>query len=198
MQKHAILFVVTLVVFALPVTAQNLVTNPMFDDDVEGWDSIGGDLNHHVAEGASAPGAAYVLGQSEDDLLGGITQCIEVAPDDPLLVEAWAKALGFTPARFIVMLDSYEADGCQADSLLRSDIATLESPGTGEWRLVEEVVPPPPPGATSLRVTAAIQSQFPNFLALNLFDDIYVGPVPPLFVDGFESGDASNWSLVVP
>ncbi|MDA8020093.1 MAG: hypothetical protein MPN21_21860 [Thermoanaerobaculia bacterium] len=109
----------TVVLLAVPATAQNLVPNPTFDVNSDSWESpdISIVVDHTSDDGFTSPGAGLALGMvdaSPFDPRTGLVQCVDshIGVNGPLLVGAAGKAFNYTPGDF--------RDGPRiSDSLLR-------------------------------------------------------------------------------
>jgi hypothetical protein len=188
-----------------PTTAQNLLPNPSFDDGIEftGW-SVGdfgtwtlGDDGASCALSSAAVGQSGPAGGGEPYLSLYGFDCM---PIDPVaLPDLWLGGLYKTsaPVNFRLYARFYSDTGC-ANPLEYSD--AISGLPTGGWNGLQGSVPVPGTAAAFQLWSDVIPqtSGMPPFAAS--VDQLYAGPEPPLFVNGFEaeSGSVCGWNSSQP
>ncbi|MEM6455809.1 MAG: hypothetical protein AAF772_11995 [Acidobacteriota bacterium] len=86
----------------------------------------------------------------------------------------------------------------QAENFFAAANVFGPAPIQGQWREVQGALGLVPATAQSARLTIQVQTNSTAADALTRFDDVFLGTDPPIFTDGFETGDLGRWSAVVP
>ncbi len=185
-------------VFDFSVAATNLLENPNFDRDLEGWSlSSATEIDHDPLADATAAssGSAAFISHSGSGTNLSISQCLEVTSFTGLLVGGRVRvssAFAQDPL-LAVVVESYDESGC-AGTLLERAIPGGLAGNNATWRSFQG--PAMVPDETiSLRIIfdfeAGDASSFDAWL-----DELYL--FETIFSDGFESGDTSRWSASMP
>ena len=191
-------------VLALPVSAQNLLTNPSFDADVLGWETPPGPvLVHNAADGFLAAGAAETEGVVMTPGFSpstGIRQCVDLAGMDPAMPQIVQGAVrpvnhdAFLPAITVTWHGSAQ---CGPPDLGQTSVSG-PTPVQGQWTVVEGPAGPVPGSAVSAFVVFLLATTSTAPDTITRFDDLFFGVDPLIFTDGFESGDTTRWSTAIP
>lgn len=176
-----------------PIAAQNLILNPDFASDLDGWETTGmglsGTWSHDPATGATALGSAHCV----DNESCIIQQCVDVsALQHPanLQLSGTISHDGSlaTVLRAATVFDSITCSGIGQTVLFTQSFF----PPTG-WTIYSDPF-------ETLASTQAIIIQFAMSPAFGggpietRLDDASLAPSPVIFSDGFESGNTSAWS----
>lgn len=94
-------------------------------------------------------------------------------------------------------LEWFAAASCSGASLGVVDSAPLAGDTLGVWVELESLQVRPPSTAQSARVRYVVDGSSATTVVVDL-DTLSFGEALVIFVDGFESGDASRWSVAVP
>lgn len=172
------------------ISADDLVSNPNFDDDLAPWTSLDFVWSTEDADQAPTSGSAEVLLPDADRLL--THPCIDVAGETGigsiLSARIFDPSLG-APA-VTHELSFFDGADCTGTSLGTASLSRLEGDISLEWLAVlgwAGVADGAVSALPTLRYTAAGAS--PNEVQI---DRLMLTPM--IFGDGFESGDTSSWS----
>lgn len=161
---------------ALPVQAQNLVSNPEFDSGIESWElrAAGVGTIVHVADDGSPEAGSLRLDRA-DETRGNSTsawsECIVVDPAVRYDLMGNVKPV-LGPAT--VFLVTFGDDLC-VDTLGSAEFLTWDTPDA-EWHALEASDFALPGNVGGVRVQLMIGATFPETLAGALFDHIGFGP----------------------
>jgi hypothetical protein len=197
--RLAAVTILMIVFHPLGAAAQNLLTNPDFDDALQltGWQAAGSswDTQDWLAQGDSGSITQTNSIPSNATITIG-RQCVEIS--DP--------SLTFLLSGFILIPTGQSAPGqsklgavwygspaCEESSF----ISGAETPGvleTDAW-LESSMSLTLPPEAQSLKVSLYLYKITAEGSTQVWFDHVYFGEAgeEPLFADGFESGDLLGW-----
>lgn len=185
--------------------AENLLPNPSFDDgsDFTGWDVNGTGTWALGADSAGCDLSSAADGQSEP--AGGGNPFLSMwgfdcLPVDPVtLPELWLGGWYKTSANVYFRLHAAFYSDPSCSSFLEYSPAVGALP-TGDWNgLLGSVTVPAT--AASFRMIVDFNPQvagLPPFTGS--VDQLYAGPEPPLFANGFEAefGSVCGWNLSQP
>ncbi len=167
-----------------PATAQNLVTNPSFEDALNGWTASSGSWSIQM-EGLNACAAVDVIG-----IAAYIHQCVPATGEKLHRYGARSRRSSGTASNFNYVLRFYSEPGCsgEATSEQMPDVRPIGS----DWLRFESSIRPPT-GTQSARIWVGSP---PGDAGTILTDDILLEM--SLFDEGFETGTCSGWSLARP
>ena len=182
-------------------SAADLVSNGGFPSGIADWHLVGRGSMAHSADGSGAPGSLEIDGGLAGDATQAVAgQCISpVSPGQALEFEASVRVVSGSPANCRVALFESDRDDCLWIDLGAEVRRTTFSTGwdnlaggtltTSVWtRSVEVRLHCANAGGD----TDPLQVRFDN-VAVNT-----TGVTDVIFSDGFESGNTSAWSSVVP
>ena len=188
-----------------PAGADNLLPNPSFDDGAafDHWDTGVSGSWALGADGAScelssaADGQSAPAGGGDPFLAMSGSDCL---PIDPVaLPQLWLGGLYRTSASVYFRLHAAFFADTDCSNFLQYSAAVVGLP-TGGWNGLQ--------GSVTVPATAAafrFQLDFnPQVAGLPPFegsiDELYAGPEPPIFVNGFEaeSGSLCGWNASLP
>jgi hypothetical protein len=171
---------------ATPAAAQNLLANPEFDDDVDGWTAdVAGISGSHDAEdyaGIPGSGSARVVNSRDDIEPGGITQCVTIPEQDgtvPFSATVWVRVADgdSSHAAAVVALWFLANDTCDLNDGLLSGVAPTH--GAEIWGRSGAVASIYPAATRSVRFDLRVQKfGDPGGARAALFDHAYL-PDPP-------------------
>jgi hypothetical protein len=183
----------------------NLFANGHFDDcpvSLTPWTIT------QIAPNLVEPDSADVLGSTQSgsaalsNFAGGtssLRQCVAVSEGPHVLrgsihFDPISPGAGATYVQRCMIFDSAACGG----AMLSSDFTSLALPaGGGPWTTLTTPVLAGA-GAASAECVYSLQSTTPSALDFDgFFDAEFFGEAPPIFSDGFESGDTSAWSSTV-
>lgn len=187
------------------IDAGNRLLNGHFDCDLRAWQATPegtGDVIHDPAvdlDDAPVSGALRIdplLGPPQGPSEFSVAQCTPlVAADYELVTRVRIAASAGTPVTVARRVEYFTGAGCTgtAGSV---EVAQPFFDSAGAWL---ELVDPQraPAGTASARWTIEARTTTDALFTAH-FDQLYVRPSPLLFNDGFETGDTSRWSAVVP
>lgn len=184
----------------------NRFANGHFDCDIAEWntistnpaeiayanDGVGGD----DFEGSPHSGSARVENLTASNLFG-VDQCVPVEAGGEYMLQGWLNLaadpnVAVAVSRFCDFLD---APSCGGTSLGTTSDGVLAF-DTGGFIELQSAVEAPE-GAVSALCGFSLTTAGGESFVVNL-DALFFGGDVPLFRDGFESGDTSMWSGVVP
>ncbi len=184
------------------VERTNLLLNGHFDCTIDSWvtvSAIPGEIGYSAEDfdGSSVSGSAAVtnLGGSTDFSIG---QCTNLIGGGLCTLTGAVKvqAAGGVLLGVSKVCEYFTLPGCGGASLgFDQDLSLLFDTG-GLWQDVQLITPPPTAAASALcsfDIRTATGENFDLFL-----DQAILTCTQPIFSDGFESGDTSAWSSVVP
>ncbi len=186
------------------VTSTNFLVNPNFDDDLEGWTPVSPEPNEINYDPADADDAATSGSTKFSNFTGpnatyGLTQCLTVAPFTQLDLGARFKIdsnLEDDPLVF-GWVQFFPTDDCSGPGMppLLTEGAAGDSQGV--WGAIKEPAIMAPNQVLSAQVSLQIDAgASPDFAVFS--DSAFFRESLLIFIDGFESGDFSAWSSVVP
>ncbi len=182
------------------VTRTNLLTNPHFDDSIDGWTAtLDSDFlfDTEDADSAWSSGSAFLTHQFQAGEFQELSQCVPLNRQSHLSLEAagrwvWPQITGPFTAIDITFFDRPD---CAGNPLLDS----LGSGLGGDTHPIWLKIPPrqleTPVGAQSARFRLTV---FGEEFGEVWLDNAFVGDPLVIFLDGFESGGTQAWSSVVP
>lgn len=191
--------VILLACCASSAIAQNLVTNPAFDTELAGWDSLAGSGQWDPldAGGSVSSGSALITGAGPGTTLSQVlAQCIQV-------VSGWHYDFGsraFVPSGMSASAYAFVKINYYSDSLC-SKFVSAEGGSTllfdvDIWTEIfgtEQV----PDGANYVRIALAVGKDSDDPVVSVHHDDVYL-MAATIFTDGFETGDTQAWSSTMP
>lgn len=193
--------VVVAAVMAVPIPVvgfDNLVSNGSFDTDLSGWSQVWGQVAWSPeSTGAGASGSARLTGIHP---FGGtadtpLWQCVPLGEGRYLLRAAIRVPVGQSrTGHGYVLAYAYGDDGCGGGPVAGAFSTTPIT--ASEWTRGATVVAVPPSGA-SVSVRASVVKHEDGGTFDLLLDDVELIP-GYLHHDGFDLGDTSAWSSVVP
>ena len=185
----------------LPASAQwgcdaaaNLTTNCAFEGGIQGWDPMGASFTH-VQDGHFTPGSLEIEAGGTMGYQAEATQCIDglsgIAQVD---VGFWVKAVSGTTMYCSTSISQYASTGCTSGYISFSWVEREAFTAGWDWVGGSFDLDPT---VSSLYLNVSCSHHIDPFTVR--FDDIYLGPgvEPPLFADGFESGDVGGWDTAV-
>lgn len=187
------------------VDSGNFLDNGHFDCDLRQWQANPagtGDVEHDAAvdlDDAPVSGSVRVdplIGPPQGPSAFSISQCGEISPADYELVTrvriAAAAAVPVTIARRV----EYFTQSACVGAAGAFEVAQPRFDSGGAWLEIVDAIRAPA-GTASARWTVEARTTTGALFTAH-FDQLYVRPSPLLFKDGFETGDTSRWSAVVP
>ncbi len=183
----------------------NLLSNGAFDVGVyvAEWLPLGtSTIEWHSADSEGEPGSGSAIASNNSAFPSswGARQCIEVIEGDP---EYFLSAMIFVPsgqpttgwgALFIEFMDSPNCQGRYVDFHYSPKVRTT----TPDQWLESAIAVAAPPTAQSAWVLLAVAKDQATGSLTAAFDNVRVLSGAEVFTDGFESGDPSRWSAIVP
>ena len=174
--------VVGVVLCAAPSFAQNLVTNPAFDDALNGWSTVGQDWSVVIDEADPCARVEVFLESAS------IWQCIPALEDKLYRQGALLRRAGGTVSEAVSHLTFYSWADCSAPiSGPHVSVLALSSSWQGFWESTRA-----PLGTQSIRI---LVGTLPDSQGALLIDDVQLHEA--LFADEFETGALGRWSHVV-
>ena len=181
------------------VRVTNLLLNPNFDSDLNGWSvssQMAGEIVHDSATDSShatTSGSVWFENLTGVGSLLRLSQCLALAPGDSYFIGARIKNDAAGTAHPVVdgRLETFSTFDCSGGAL-SSQSATLAIGDTGgSWLEDLQPVGTPPSSAVSGRVAFQVTGEAIG--DWTWIDDVRIN-ANRIFVDGFESGDASSWN----
>ncbi len=174
------------------ITADQLLQNPNFDDDLGSWDLTGppgGQLHHGTVDSATAPtsGSAEVINLTGPGQTWTLSQCVEVIPNwryHAGLVARIDSPMGGVEPEVAMTVDFF--DGPQCTSALIGSVSTAPLLGDTALGWVPRSALMSSGAAASALVTLVVNAGSSSSFTANL-DDVFFRDTFLLFVDGFES-----------
>jgi hypothetical protein len=176
--------------------AQNLIQNPTFDNNVAGWYADNGvGLFHDPTDGDSAPGCA--LASTGGTVYPAIFQCVNLAGLPAEALYDFGASLKPVVADSSLFMDViwYDDSSCSGSVLPPQGMAVGSSPTVGQWNAIADSATAPA-GAQSAHIGICHGILIPDGEVR--IDDVWLMLSEEIFSDGFETGDTSEWSGVVP
>ncbi len=179
------------------VDGGNLFANGYFDCSLVDWTpTTPATYSMTDADGSPLSGSAQVVDQGAG-ISGAVSQCVDLVAGDQMIFAS--LRLDAAPGSFITfMVDCafFSLPACdvgsQLDALTKSFL--LQDTGGGFIPLQTDFTSPP-----STRSALCTIGFDPAATGVDGFVDSLVLPgTPVIFADGFETGDTSAWSVVVP
>lgn len=168
--------------------------NPNFDDELAPWSSFDFVWSDQDVDAIPSSGSAEVLLPDADRLL--VHPCIDVAGEIALEARLSARIADptFGTPRVALALIFYDSADCGGSTLGTAVLATIKGDTVGAWVETKETVQLPVGTLSALPAIAyAAAGSSPTEV---LVDRVYL--VAAILADGFESGDMTLWSVVVP
>ena len=176
------------------VCAQNLLVNPDVDTDLTGWDGPAV-WDPADAFGSPSSGSATWI---NDYAAGGSTivrQCVDIS--------SWIEGFDFSAYVYIPSGQpgsgyTYLTVGFYSDADCATYMSAVGSgnySGFDNWTFAN-VSGWTPTGAVGARVAVANQKTAPGDFQTSCDAVFFAGSTERVFGDGFESGDAADWSAV--
>ncbi|MEO8195467.1 MAG: hypothetical protein ABI689_01965 [Thermoanaerobaculia bacterium] len=184
------------------VMVTNPLVNPNFDAGLTGWSvftQTPGDVVHDaMADAADALTSGSVL-LSNLTGLGSqleVSQCIPGPVLDLYLARAQVRSqsLSATTPTVSARLEAFDGPTCDGAPLGTVGAGQIVGNTGGGWALGFPLTMAVPSGALSVRAT--FRSAGSELNATSWLDDLQIYGAA-VFLDGFETGDASSWSNVV-
>ncbi|MCP4550397.1 MAG: DUF11 domain-containing protein [bacterium] len=182
------------------VRVTNLLANPNFDEDLGEWDVVSqsaGDVVHDAASDASdAPtsGSAHLKNLTGSGSVLEISQCVVVTAGESYLLGGQVKTNGLGPTfpEVRALVETFDGADCTGSSLGVQDASGVAGKSSGFWVDGWNQLVTAPAPAASARLTLRVSGD--ELDAAAWLDDTqlyFYGLV--VFVDGFETGDLSEW-----
>ena len=184
------------------ILGSDRLAQPNFDDDLAGWtisDPVPGALQWSSSDAGAAAtsGAAEIVTAVGAGQAWLLWQCIEL-PERRFLGRVRARIQSLTAAAPVVRMaiEHLAGEGCTGAALgvVLSPAIAGDSANLWATSAVSGTVPT---GAQSVLVTARVDGAAASTFTATL-DDLFYGDPVTLFVDGFESGGLTRWSLAAP
>ena len=191
------------ILFPGPVAwGQNLVVNPDFDSDVSGWSTSATasiEWDPLDAEGDPASGSALVTNRSTTALdATGAWQCLDFIEAEAfyrlaaeVLVPSGQSETGYAE----LLVQWFDTPGCGGGQLGLNTTPGVSTSTPDAWYLDAGVVEAPAATQSARLRLSVLKIEDSGSLEAH-FDNVEF--VELVFFDGFESGDTTAWSAVVP
>ena len=185
------------------LAAQNLVVNPDFDTDVDGWipfydiDFIWEPLD---CQGDPSSGSGFAASTDAPTSNSGIIQCVEpIVAGDWYGLSAWLNISPSQAGEGSARLFVWWRDGAGCTGTQTTALATQFVASTAGWEQQTAIPEVAPAGTVSATLYLNITKSSPLGVDYYVsFDGIDFHPAASIFSDGFEAGDTSRWSTAVP
>jgi len=184
------------------VQTENRLARPYWDfpTDLDAWGvDAPGDTEIEVTA-PDASGFFLSFGLSMLSPVGNagmlVTQCLPVVPGaDGDVLEARARVMSTSPSTVARMdFQYFGGAACTAPAMAAGQSPAITGDTGGLWLPMLRILPDAPVGAVSLRVD--FRSQDLTAAAFEIqYDDLEL--YTPLFADGFETGNTSDWDSTV-
>lgn len=179
-----------------PPSTPNLLVNPSFAGDLEGWTSSG-QGSAAWDTGSRQPGNGSVLltnqGGTPEEILG---QCVAVSGDTPYRLEGWFSILGEgTPGFALLRVSFLDQPNC-GGSGIGGGTTVSGSNVAGPWHSLSTDVRSPRNAVSARLHLMLLKSPAGGSMTVR-FDDLSFTSAL-LFKDGFESGTPSSWLFLLP
>jgi hypothetical protein len=183
-------------------SGQIVVSNPGFDTDVTGWTALSEASivwSPLDADGNPGSGSAFVTNMAITTLdatgarqcLDGVTGLTEYLVSANTLVPSGQSETGYT----YLVIQWYDSPSCGGSQLGADFTPGIISPTADVWYRDWVTVEAPSGAQTARLILNVLKYQDTGTLEAH-FDN--VGFVEIIFVDGFESGDTTSWSVTIP
>jgi hypothetical protein len=181
---------------ALPLAAQNLLTNPDFDTNLEGWKTLA-TWSSEDWQGSPTSGSAIEV-NSHPSTWGMeiVSQCVEIpSPAEQYRLNGWIlNPSGQSGSGYgKLYLALFSAPACD-DEHFMGGFDTAAVGQTGVWEAVDVTVDMQP-GVVSLKVGTVLQKIDEPGAVQVYVDHVILEVIGEIFADGFESGNATAWSF---
>jgi hypothetical protein len=187
------------------VDSGNFLDNGHFDCDLRQWQADPGgtgDVEHDPGvdlDDAPVSGSVRIdplVGPPQGPSAFSIAQCGAIAPADyELVTRVRIAAAAAVPVTIARRVEYFTQPGC-VGAVGTFEVAQPRFDSGGAWLEIVDSVRVPA-GTASARWTVEARTTTGALFTAH-FDQLYVRPSPLLFKDGFETGDTSRWSAVVP
>ena len=182
--------------------AQNAVPNPDFTTGIAGWSLLQvTSTGWSATEGDPDPGALEITNSGGFDGYSWGRLCVPV----PELVEfdfSYHVKKDGNSVQYPILIswiDWYELADCVGPASVRSlyEFITFPNVPPDVWETHQRGAATSPAGAVSAMVVLGMDHPAAGLATLH-FDHVLLSRDPTMFVDGFETGDESQWSASVP
>ncbi len=195
-----VIFAAVTLVQSAGAGAENLLSNYGFDGNTTSWTDESdayATAVYSTDDMNAQPGSGSVVvtsySSSPTSEYQPLWQCAEVVEGQKYLLGGWVKIAGGQSETGHGGLTVYWTPNPDCSGWLAG--GTAQSSAIGDWERTSELVVAPT-GAISARVMLAVNKTETTGEFSVSVDDVFF--IPVLFADGFESGDDSAWSDVVP
>jgi hypothetical protein len=194
MRAATIVCVVFALFVATGVAGQNLLVNPDFEVNLDGWDTFA-DWDPEDWEGSLDSGSATELNSIPSTSgMPVVDQCVETpTPADDYVLSGWilnpSGQTGQGEGKFYIAF--YGSAGCDDPSFI-SGFDTPDVLQTGVWERVS-IAAQTPPGTLSVKVGTVLQKVGEPGEVRIYVDHVALYAGTEIFSDGFETGDMINW-----
>lgn len=198
-------FVVCLLLIGAPLMAQNLVVNGTFDTDFTGWTDLSGSNSTAVwssfdADDSPSSGSADLTNQfMNNGSMAILSQCFDVGPGDDLTfsLQVYQPSGQDGEGQAGFRTRYYPETGCTG-SLLSGASGYAGLNDLDNWISIDESEQVPG-GYASVQLYLAVIGNNGGTEFGAYFDNVVLAITPtPIFADGFESEDTSEWSTTFP
>ncbi len=190
-------------VLGFEVAATNLLLNPNFDGDTSEWNFLGGvgaGLYHSGsdADEKTTSGAAEITGTAGEADSWLVVQCVGVTPDRYYTLSGRVEIVsGLTELPVFGQVEFFGGTGCSGDPLGTFITEIVVGDTAESWVDIVPAIAGADSQAQSARVGFAVEPTGPVAFEV-YFDSVSFSEYWQLvFWDGFESGDAGEWSRLV-
>lgn len=184
----------------MDLSAQELVTNGTFNDNVDHWivgSIVYGDITHHTldADGNPLSGSAVITNSSPNsDVYLATIQCIPALPTDRDYVFGATMRIGdgtVTTGHASVQIWFWEDANCTTVVGGTATTSAVTTSATG-WNRVRTTATAPA-SAVAARLTLWNKKDDAGGELPIHYDNVTLRPVA-IFADGFENGDTGAWN----
>jgi len=186
------------------VRVTNLLANPNLDGNLEGWgvaSQSAGEVTHDAlvdASDAPTSGSARLENPHGLGSVLELSQCVVVTEGETHVVggrvQVESSGEGFPEIHALVQ--AYTSGDCSGEPLVTEETPSVLGDTDGVWLDELETIVLVPEGAGSARVIFRVEGD--EYAARTWLDDLrFFFEDVIIFVDGFESGDSSDWSSTV-
>lgn len=184
----------------------NLFVNGHFDDcqpiSLAPWDLVTAGGNQVVpdtsdVDGSSLSGSALAL--VSDPSPTALRQCVEASVEGRyrLAADLRFQPMAAATATMVLACELFASPACGGPPLGEQSTSTVLSPGQPDWQHIETVLAPSPNTVSAL-CRAEVTPDNPSDPSFDLSLDALSLVDTVIFVDGFETGNSSAWSVTVP
>ncbi|RLE31184.1 MAG: hypothetical protein DRJ61_11670, partial [Acidobacteria bacterium] len=187
--------------WAFEILGNNLVENPNFDGGLSPWMPTDAppaffEFDTEDVDAAETSGSGLISGVTDDTIIVGLSQCIDVSTMDVVLGLSGRVLLTNNstpdPAAYGIVT-YYDGAGCTGTEVGELATSVVLGDTGGIWAKISCANSNRPATAVSALVSfAGGADPGANFDAA--FDSLFFGAIrETIFIDGFESGDTTAW-----